>query len=407
MERDVKKLIHTPGFLKDLQKFPVAVTFLGTALIFLVNHAFPTFLNGYPETYADFSWYRIWDNSFLTDRYLDRKNYGSFNTRFITANLQYFLHETFAIPFAFSFNLICFLGFWGSSTLLYLFSRQLGIDQRNAYWSILAFYLCFSIILAFGARMWTYDEPMQYLFLLGMLISIIGHRFYLSLMCWFLALLTKETSILFGLIFLFKYPLKQWWRYLIIMLVVAFYFIAIDLILEPEQFEKTSQYFQRSRFNFWQKNFADWNITCLIIFTLYLIVGIPILLVKKFINWKVLSADQKALITCGLVLIVFNSVLVCITALADEARLFALPLLLLWPVLPMAVPALKEKLKKGHTPLRIILFFTLALSLAVFLYHPRVGGTGYLYKGYFTGYTFAFLYLAIPPQQQAPDLLPE
>ena len=80
-------------------------------------------------------------------------------------------------------------------------------------------------------------------------------------MCWFLALLTKETSILFGLIFLFKYPLKQWWRYLIIMLVVAFYFIAIDLILEPEQFEKTSQYFQRSRFNFWQKNFADWNIT--------------------------------------------------------------------------------------------------------------------------------------------------
>lgn len=368
-------------------------------LIFALHALTPSNVNGYPPSW-NFSWDRLVDTPHATEHLASRFRESEFNRRPVMIYPLAWLNRGAGIPVQLAFNLLSFLFLWLSCILLYRLTQRVS-PQAKGRWGIAVggFLTAFPVVFSFMATIWMYDDPPQYVFLLAALLSHLRGR-YLAASLWLgLACLARETSILF-------LPLLVYWHHQetglraslwVWALAPALWLGAVVWLLPAHAWEQTIAYSHEVRFGHWHENFRDTQMVSETLSLIFITLALPYALVYRYLRaGGQFSVLQWRWLWGSLTLALINTPLVLVAALAREARLLILPLILLWPLLPTIEPwllaRLRVALRQRRYQLAILGYLLMGFALAFGLYYPSVRGTGYLFRVYAAVYTGGFLF---------------
>lgn len=229
-----------------------------------------------------------------------------------------------------NFTLLFFCGI----ALFYLAKLALG-DVKNSNYSVLFFYLSFTILFSFFPTNYSYDEPLQYLLLFGSLFALIKKKWGLFILYFSFSLVARESSIILlpaiALYFMTK-EFKLITRILVVILPVCFYIVFLYVFMKISGLgDRTSSDFS-GRLSHFLINFQDQKYGIESLFSLVLAIGVHLYFLMSYLSKNTLSSLDKKLIKAFILSTIINTVIVLISTLARETRLFALPLIFLWPI---------------------------------------------------------------------------
>ncbi len=240
-----------------------------------------------------------------------------------------------------SFILVNFCLFFLCGIALYYFSLQLSLTTAEAVFSQMIFYSGFTVLCAFFNTNYTYDEPLTYLCFILSLIAFFKNKTILFFLFFLLSCLCRESGYLFLPIFLFltfqKNDVTE--RYKITILhTIGFVFVmilhAVFLkMVYPSFFTIQSHQELSSRMDLFEFNFQDIKYGRETIFSFFLVNAIPLYLLLQFWSDIKKVTLEKKLASGFLFLLFCNTLIVIFSTIARESRLFALPLLLIYPLL--------------------------------------------------------------------------
>ena len=374
-------------------KYPIVIAALFTMIIF-AHHAFvPSGVNGVRKG-INLSIKNLWTNKNAGEELKWRWHHHVFSKRPATTGIQRVLKNKFNIPVQFSFNLIAALSLFLTGVLLTLITKNFAGQRYGSNIIILSFfYLSFPVFFAFYPRINSYDDPLQYLFLLLTIYLLLNNKFIFSIGAFSLACITRETSFLFYPIFaihLLKGPnIKSIIKPSIILLIPPLaYLLVMKAITGSNSNLISTYYLVNTRFYFWKYNFSDAYKSFETFYTIIITTGIPFFLF--FIKKVKLQYSQEQYLKISKIIFILNTLLVLISARAREARLFFIPVLLFIPLLPYYIDYFYSILRSYKSILNkylaIILLSGMVLSI---LYDPDIGFASYFFKMY------GFIYLIV------------
>lgn len=223
--------------------------------------------------------------------------------------------------------------------LIFWISRKLFSAIKPAYWSVVGFYFSFTILFAFFPKIYSYDEPLQYALLLASVLAMLQRRPLLFVLSFSLSLVARESGLLL------LPALAYWWlkqpssmvsslrnRWLFLTLPVVLYGVYLLIFLQFKELTEASGETFMSRsgllaFNFQNMAFARESIASFV-----LALGVPAYLVWSHRDPDSTAPNAHVWLRAFLIAIALNTPVIYLTARAQEARLFALPLLFLWPI---------------------------------------------------------------------------
>ncbi|MBK8227603.1 MAG: hypothetical protein IPK70_10565 [Flavobacteriales bacterium] len=228
-----------------------------------------------------------------------------------------------------AFITIGLLGFFLAGLLVFRIALQLGADQRTALWSQALFLLSPTVIMAWFDPLYTYDEPIQYALLLAAVSLLLQQRWMLFVPVLFIALMARETSLLLlpALILIARRRRLAFFAALVATVVFAAW-----LAIAPQgtsAAELSADLARRT--GYLAVNFSAERIGETIGF-LVLVLALPLFLVLRH-----RTAAPPAWFRGFIVVLALNVPLVLVGGYAREARLFALPLILAWPWIGIAL----------------------------------------------------------------------
>lgn len=368
---------------------------VGLAAIFAFHFIIPSWLNGFPHG-LNFDLFTLWDNETADFVLKSRLNDSEFGRRPLMLYSQLLLEHYAGIPAQASFNLLSFAVWAIMICLLMLITNRI-CPTGNTLWAIVAFLLSFPIVFMYAANICTYDDSLQFMLLAATLLAVIHHRWLLALVLSFLACLARETSVLLIPFFAYWYfhQTRSSWLTIIWLLPIIAWLTFILVFLPHHLWLGTVSHTVEHRFFAYQFNFGTWRETSDTLVSTYLVLAIPLLFYWQLLRKIALSEKQRILLYGSLGVALINTPLVWTAAIAHEARLFLLPLLLFWPLVPALqplYPARAIRPKATDIPAIILIFF-LAAYLAFYAYRPCVGGTGWLFRCYALPYSVFFGWL--------------
>lgn len=224
-----------------------------------------------------------------------------------------------------------------SAFFLVRLARILGLDQRKANASALVYFGGYSIAFAFFPGNYMYDEPAQYVFFFLTAIYWVKESpvsvFFAILSC-----LSRETTLLLLPFLPVFFPIKDGWKRLIPVFIPSLLAVASLWFFTPVT-ESVSSEFGRRWDLLFQKNFETTANGVQVVLTTLLVIVYPFVFLKDGVY-----PTKQRLILVGLIL--FNVSTVWFFGIGREARLYALPMLFLWPYLGLGVEQLKVILQK-------------------------------------------------------------
>lgn len=242
-----------------------------------------------------------------------------------------------------SFAVVGFALFYLSGIMLFHLSRKLGATSKQAAINMVVFFLCFSNLFAYFPPVYTYDDPLQYLLIFASLYLLVSRKWIPFLICITLAILARESTlfILPAFVLFFpdarfketQIPFMQRLRYGLLYLVpVVLYFATMYMLLSSgnEQARSTENF--SGRFDYLELNFSTSQFASESIISFYLVLGVPLLFLYHLTKEKLDSALNLQLTRSFFLTLIINSLVVILMTKAREARLFALPLVFIWPV---------------------------------------------------------------------------
>ena len=228
-----------------------------------------------------------------------------------------------------AFITIGLLGFFIAGLLVFRIALQLGADERIALWSQALFHVSPTVLMAWFDPLYTYDEPIQYALLLAAILLLLQQRWLLFVPVMFTALMARETSLLLLPALILLAPRR---RLALLATLVATAVFAAWLAMAPHgtsAAELGADLARRS--GYLAVNFSAGRIGETIGF-LVLVLALPLfLLIRQRI------AVPPAWFRGFVVVLALNVPLVLVGGYAREARLFALPLILAWPWIGIAL----------------------------------------------------------------------
>ncbi|MGD1848064.1 MAG: hypothetical protein ACFB10_21935 [Salibacteraceae bacterium] len=249
----------------------------------------------------------------------------------LVSRLQYF----FGLSVGWAFLLANFSLLWGAAYALFGLTLRLFQRPEIAYWSLIGFFTTFSLCFAFFPKIYSYDEPMQYLLLLLALLFWWRQRWLLFGLTFALSLLSRESGLLL-------LPALGWWawqhpptrqRALLALLVPtllygAYYlsfFYGVDTSAEARKLLSERQ--DALDYNFANLRFARESLVSVGLAAVW-----PAIVVVLFPTKSTFGVSLKPWKTAFWISLAINTPVIFLTARAQETRLFALPLLFLWPI---------------------------------------------------------------------------
>lgn len=241
------------------------------------------------------------------------------------------------------------------------------------WWAQACFFTGFSVLFAWFPPVYTYDEPLQYALLLAALLAARNGRVAWMLLLFGISLWARETGWLLwpALAWLFGRTAEKrkiFWSFSAFWLLaylVWWFAGSAWLGNSPKPADEVLL-----RFTLLELNFAAdrWGES---VWTFVLVLALPLLL-----SWRGGEKWPLAWRQAFWFTVLLNTLLVFSTAFAREARLFALPLLLAWPYLGMALrSALADWWQMGIRrwwimPLAVILAWWLPQTYIMSGAHP-------------------------------------
>jgi hypothetical protein len=292
-----------------------------------------------------------------------------------------------------------------SACLIYALALFWGAAARGAWIATALYLFSFTNLFAFVPPIYTYDEPLQVVTMLaacwflprpgvlgqnaGALPAVPSHNILYALWAglWMgLSWWARESGILLfpvlaGLYL--PYASKQERIRLGITVLTALGVLALGRMASNPATSTGDLWQWQARFSNLQANFRDIDYTVETLAGLGLVLAWPLVLLRTLVG-------PYRILTLGLVVsLIINTLMVLLMAKAREARLFALPLLLVWPLLGLR----RYEWPTTTKPIRPINWLLLVLGLAGTLhlawnlYQSTVGpNTANFFREYLTVY---------------------
>ncbi len=282
-------------------------------------------------------------HGFLKSQIDYHQEIAPFARRPLTSFLIESVTGKFGLRSGHAFILINFILLFLSGLLLFKLSKTLKASTEQALANICAYFLSFSVLFAFFPPVFSYDEPLQYCFLLLALIAFVQKKWVWYVPYFTLALISRETSMLVLPALLFFMPglrkfndslfSKEHVRLCIpILLPLLFYGIYLAIFIYTHDQLKATQIEMASRYSCFLENFESTKNTVETWTSLFLALAPFLYLVTVQMRKKKALASQKKWVGAFLLTVMINTPIVILTAFARETRLFALPLFFIWPV---------------------------------------------------------------------------
>jgi hypothetical protein len=267
-----------------------------------------------------------------------------------------------------------------------------------------AFAASFSIAFAYFAPVYSYDDLLQYAFIF-MALAAAFEQYWLRAALWLcVAVIARETTLLLlpGMAILALHsgrhpapgvdPSHGLRRALVVVVVPALFWVAMSLALPfPDM---------PVRLRHWVFNFADARTGTESVLSAVEALGLLALLEWHNHRRQPSAADgrlprrqspeaRQALLAACLVTLIINTPIVWVAGMAREARLFALPLVFLWPMagpwLADAAQDVRETWRTSAHPLRTLVAAPLSAAavvgiLTAVFYKQTIGHS--FYDGY-------------------------
>lgn len=218
------------------------------------------------------------------------------------------------------------LGWCATAVLLYFLAGA----GKVGWWSQLFFFTGFSVLFSWFPPVYTYDEPLQYSLLLGMLLAFKHEKLVVAMALFGTSLWSRETGWLLwpALVWLYGMRSAKSWTFfgfsafwLVLYLLWWFYSGNRGTGLQQPAEEVLL------RLTLWKVNVGSdrWGES---LWTMVLVLGLPLLL-----SWRAGAHWPVRMRQAFWLAVLLNTAVVLLTSVAREARLFALPLLFAWPYL--------------------------------------------------------------------------
>ena len=332
-------------------------------------------------------------NSALTDTITLHKNHPVFLRRKITTSLIDFFTEILNIKTGLSFVLINFFFLFLSGLILYYLAFDLSKSKKFSLVSMLAFFLCFSNLFAFFPPVYTYDEPLQFCFILLSLLLFFREKYWSFILVFSFSIIIRESSVLLipGLFLTFIYDsnkdlkenlidLKTVTKTFGLLVPFLVYGIYLYFVMTNNQSSDASKEYFLQRFYFVKWNFQNTQFAIESICSMLLIFALPLYLVFRHFKEK---RKSHKMVKAFLITFILNSAVVLLNTKAREVRLFVLPMFFLWPIFGLLFTTDLSKLLKLYNYRKafsnysnLFLLFILILISFIFsfiIYFPTVG----------------------------------
>ncbi|WP_341901039.1 hypothetical protein [Fluviicola taffensis] len=285
--------------------------------------------------------HKLISNEYLTENVAFHKIEPAFakrplTTLFIEAlayNTPLNIGEAFV---AVNFGLLFFCGI----ALFYLARLILG-NTRLSNFSMLFFFLSFTVLFSFFPTNYSYDEPLQYLLIFLSLAALIRKKWALFILGFSLSLIARESTILILpaiVLYFMEFERKTLFhsesirKILAVILPVVIYAIFLYLFISLSGIGEKSKNDLGGRFSHFLINFQNQEYAVESLLSFALAIGVQAYFLFSYLSNNPLTITEKKLIKAFLLTLIFNTIIVLSTTLAREIRLFALPLVFIWPI---------------------------------------------------------------------------
>ena len=337
------------------------------------------------------------------------KSIPAFAQRPLTTGLVELVAQCSGMNLGVSFALTNFLLLLVSGLLLFRLSLLHVKERKWALFSMVLYFFCFSNLYLFFPPIYGYDEPLQFSFIFAGLIAFYRRNWLVYIVFFSLAMVARESSSILipGLAFVVWKERKQvkvskqiavQWLLLILPVIFHTIFVLLFLKWSGIQKEAIANFWDRSkgfRINTDNAQLAMESLT-----SLFLVVGIPAYFLLSHIKRVQISKEKMNFIHGFLITLVINSFVVLTVTQAREARLFAIPLFFVWPILGelvidefgMLLKWNNYKVVFGKWINGVVFLFLLGINyiFSFFCYQTTVSGDS---DHYFNEYLFISLIL--------------
>lgn len=314
--------------LVQWRPLPYLVALLFTLMIFVI-HMLPSMDSMLNENNIRIS------HGFLKSQIEYHQEIAPFARRPLTSLLIEGVVQLFGWRYGHAFIFINFILLFLSGPLLFKLSKTMQASTGQALANMGVYFLSFSVLFAFFPPIFSYDEPLQYCFILLSLIAFVRGKWMRFVVFFTVALIARETSMLLLPALLFFRPGRKKRRLkdaVPILLPLVFYSIYLLLFIGSTHQLKATQIEMASRYSCFLENFESTKNTVETWISLFLALG-PFLYLAVVRIWKKkTTAFDRQCIGAFLLTVIINTPIVILTAFARETRLFALPLIFIWPV---------------------------------------------------------------------------
>lgn len=294
---------------------------------------------------------------YITDGFLSwsvnyHKTLSDFKKRPLTSLLIEKVSSTFNIKISYAFVLVNFTLTFACGLLIYYLSHLFFHSHQIAIISAIIYLCSFSVLFAYFIPIATYDEPIQYFFLFLALIALKKNHSILFVGSLTMAIIARESSIFLipgFIILMFRLNPKDhsnkkriFLKAIMlnaIPLILYFIYLSLFYRINPESNELSTTYLSQ-RFSLIEKNFRNMpNITRTILSfaSVYFLPLFLLIYFQKKFKTSIFYADW---IKAFWITFFINTFVVLIAVFAEEARVFALPLIFLFPFLGQIISLL-------------------------------------------------------------------
>lgn len=306
------------------------------------------------------------------------------------------------LPAKTAFLLLSFGLFLLAGLLIHRTALHLGSSQGIALIAQAAFHLSPTVLFAWFDPMYTFDEPVQYAALLLALLALLRAQDWLFALSFMVALIARETSVLLipGFVWLARDRWRNSWPALVAPLLLFALFTY--WIVQRQDIADPTLTDIGGRLGFIGFNFGTWSMVGESLSYLVLVLALPLFLLYRYGRSGTPSPQDRAQLQAFWITLVLNTLVVLFAAKAREARLFALPMILGWPLLGRVI--MYELQRAGgigsflsflRQPLLAIEFVVKAVVLSIAVYKLFCLSTGIEQDNLFHEYLIAELLLIL------------
>ncbi|MBK9177249.1 MAG: hypothetical protein IPM46_13130 [Flavobacteriales bacterium] len=240
------------------------------------------------------------------------------------------------IPAKTAFIALSLLLFLASGLLVYRLAIEFGSTAKQALLAQAFFHVSPTVLFAWFDPMYTYDEPIQYAALLGAVLSMVHGRTVLSIAALTIALIAHETSLF--IMPLFMVMLRRSPRRMSITIASPVVLFALFLFAYLPSQDLMRPTFDDSlhRFGTWAFNFSSPAMAAETMGYMAMTLLLPVYLLVRFRGSNAAEPRARETMQAFWISLVLNTLVVLIAAKAREARVLALPLIIVWPLLGKA-----------------------------------------------------------------------